>query len=72
MGLINRIGRTKGWNKPNGGPYYARIVTERTAKKRGMMIANTKSPGKYRGMSRKEFTQATKYIDVFRSIVVKI
>ena len=50
---------------------YKRIITEKNSPYYGQSIANTKSPGKYKGMSKEQFTEATKYNSCFTSKVVE-
>ena len=38
--------------------HYKAIVTEKTASDFGEIIANTKSPGKLKGMNKEDFTKA--------------
>jgi hypothetical protein len=57
-------------SKASTQTYYKRVVTEKTARTFGESIANTKSPGKYKGMTKEEFTEATKYNSCFTSEVI--
>lgn len=41
---------------------YKAIITEETSSQKGQIVANTKSPGQYKGMTKEKFTEATKYI----------
>ena len=45
--------------------YYKAVVTEKNSPETGSIIANTKSSIKYKGMTKEEFTEATKYISVY-------
>jgi len=49
--------------------HYYRIVIEKNSPEFGKIINNTKSPGKYSGMSKEEFTEATKYASCYNSVV---
>jgi hypothetical protein len=51
--------------------YYKRVITEKTAPNFGQVIANTKSPGKYKGMMKKDFERITRYNSCFTSEVVE-
>ena len=51
--------------------HYKAIVTEKTAPNFGQIIANTKSSLKYKGMSKKQFTEATKHISCFTISIVE-
>lgn len=52
--------------------HYAAIITEETAPTKGQVIANTKKPGKYRGMTKEEFTEATKYISCYKITIKEL
>jgi uncharacterized protein (DUF3820 family) len=53
--------------------YYKAVVIEKTAACFGSIIANTKTPfGRYKGMNKSEFTEATKYISCFTIEIVEI
>jgi predicted RNA-binding protein with EMAP domain len=49
---------------------YIAIVTEETAPNKGQIIANTKSSIQYKGMTKKQFIEATKYISA-HTITIK-
>ena len=51
---------------------YKAIVTEEKAANKGQVLANTKSPGKYKGMTKEEFTKETKYISAFKISIIEI
>jgi hypothetical protein len=51
---------------------YKAIVTERTSPSFGQMVANTKTPNsKYKGMTKEQFTEATKYISCFTISIIE-
>ena len=52
--------------------YFKAVIIEKTAPGFGRAIANTKSPSKYKGMNRKDFEIATKYISCFTIEIVEI
>tara|TARA_R110000850_G_scaffold49537_4_gene122167 strand:- start:1211 stop:1372 length:162 start_codon:yes stop_codon:yes gene_type:complete len=49
---------------------YKAIITEASAQK-GQIVANTKSSGQYKGMTKEKFTEATKYISAFTIEIVE-
>ena len=51
---------------------YKAIVTEETAANKGQVIANTKSPGQYKGMTKEKFTEATKNISAYTIEIVEM
>lgn len=51
---------------------YQAIVTEKTAHNFGQVIANTKSPGQYKGMTLEQFTEATSAITVFTITIFEL
>jgi len=51
---------------------YTAIIIEATSAQKGQILANTKSPGQYKGMSKSEFTEATKYISAFKIEIVEM
>jgi len=51
---------------------YKAIVTEETAPDKGQIIANTKSPSQYKGMTKEQFVDATKYISVHTISIIEI
>jgi hypothetical protein len=51
---------------------YKAIVTERTSPYFGQMVANTKTPfSKYKGMTKEQFTEATKCVSCFTFTIVE-
>ena len=44
---------------------YKAIITEETSSQKGQIVANTKSEGQYKGMTKEQFIEATKYISAF-------
>jgi len=52
--------------------YFKAVITEKTSSRFGTQVADTKSPTKYRGMNRKDFELATKYISCFTIQIVEI
>ena len=44
---------------------YKAVITETTAGQKGQIVANTKSPSQYKGMTKEQFTEATKYISAY-------
>lgn len=52
--------------------FYKAVVTEETSPLYGKVVANTKSSLQYKGMDRKQFEDAVKYISVFTIKVVEI
>jgi hypothetical protein len=51
---------------------YKAVITESTAPEKGQVIANTKSPGQYKGMTKEQFIEATKYISAHKIEIVEI
>lgn len=51
---------------------YKAIITESTAPNKGQIIANTKSESQYKGMTREQFTEATKYISAYTVSIIEI
>ena len=45
--------------------YFKAIITEETSPKKGEQVANTKSSLKFKGMTKEQFTEATKYISCY-------
>jgi len=58
--------------KTNHMKTYKAIVTETTAASNGQVIANTKSPGQYKGMTKEQFTEATKYISAYTISIIEM
>lgn len=52
--------------------HYAAIITDETAPNNGQMIANTKSSLRYKGMTKEEFTEATKYISCYKITIKEL
>ncbi|HEY5590668.1 MAG TPA: hypothetical protein VIK55_06580 [Paludibacter sp.] len=52
-------------------PNFKAVITETTAKDKGLVIANTKSPSQYRGMNKEQFTEATKYLSAFSISIIE-
>ena len=52
--------------------FYKAVVTEETAPNRGQIIANTKSSRKYKGMTKEQFTEATRYISAHSISIFEI
>jgi hypothetical protein len=50
---------------------YKAVITEATSGQKGQIVANTKSPGQYKGMTKAQFTEATKYISAFTIEIVE-
>ena len=50
---------------------YKAIITEASAQK-GQIVANTKSPSQYKGMTKEQFTEATKSISVYTIEIVEM
>jgi hypothetical protein len=51
---------------------FTAIITEATSTQKGQIVANTKSPGQYKGMTKEQFTEATKYISAYKIEIVEI
>ena len=51
--------------------YFVRVVTEKTAKEYGETVTTSKNP-KYKGMTKEQFTEATKYETCFTSEVQEV
>ena len=51
--------------------FFVRVVTEKTSREYGEILTTSKNP-KYKGMTKEEFTEATKYISCFTSEVREI
>ena len=51
---------------------YKAVITEETSAEKGMVVANTKSSLQYKGMTKEEFTEATKYISAYRIEIVEM
>ena len=51
--------------------YFKAVVTDKTASEYGSIVANTKSPSKYKGMSRSEFELATKYVTCYTIEIIE-
>jgi len=51
---------------------YKAIITEETSVQKGEIIANTKSPGQYKGMTKEQFTEATKNISAYTIEIVEM
>ena len=51
---------------------YKAIITEETSAQKGQIVANTKSPGKYKGMTKEQFTEATKSISAYTIEIVEM
>lgn len=52
--------------------YYKAVIAEKTAADFGQVIANTKSSVKYKGMTKEQFTEATKYISCYKIEIVEL
>ena len=52
--------------------FYNAVIVEKNSPEFGKVVANTKSPSKYKGMSKSQFKKAVKFISVFRLEIVKI
>jgi uncharacterized protein (DUF3820 family) len=53
--------------------YYVAIINDPTSPENGKKLANTKMPyNKYQGMTKEQFTEATKYICIYRIKIVGI
>ena len=49
------------------------IITEKTSSNFGQIVANSKSPNsKYKGMTKEQFIEATKYISCFTVSVIEL
>ena len=55
----------------NNMKYYKAVVTETTALNKGEIIANTKSPSQYKGMTKDEFIGSTKHISVYTITIIE-
>lgn len=51
---------------------YKAVVTEQTAPNFGQIVANTKSPGQYKGMTKAQFEAATKNITCYTITIVEL
>jgi hypothetical protein len=51
---------------------YKAVITEATSGQKGQIVANTKSSGQYKGMTKAQFTEATKYISAFTIEIVEV
>ena len=51
---------------------YKAIITEETSAQKGQIVANTKSSSKYKGMTKEQFTEATKNISVYTIEIVEM
>lgn len=51
---------------------YKAVVTETTSAEKGQIVANTKSPGQYKGMTKEQFTEATKYISAYTIEIIEM
>lgn len=51
---------------------YKAIVTESTAPNKGQIVANTKSSRRYKGMTKEQFTEATKYISAHTISIIEM
>lgn len=52
--------------------FYKAVITEETAPNKGQVIANTFSSRRYKGMTKEEFTEATKYISAFTISIIEV
>jgi len=51
---------------------YKAIITEATSGQKGQIVANTKSPSQYKGMTKEQFTKATKYTSAYAIEIVEM
>jgi hypothetical protein len=51
---------------------YKAIITEETSAQKGQIVANTKSPSQYKGMTKEQFTEATKNISAYTIEIVEM
>ena len=53
--------------------FYKAVITEETAPAaiKGQVVANTFSSRRYKGMTKEEFTEATKYISAFTISIIE-
>jgi len=51
---------------------YKAIIVDTSSGMAGRIIANTKSPGQYKGMTLEQFTKATKNITCFEIMIEEI
>ena len=51
--------------------YYKAIITQENSGKKGQILANTKSPSEYKGMTKEEFTENARYISVYATEIVE-
>jgi len=51
---------------------YKAVITEETAAEKGTVIANTKSPGQYKGMTKEQFIEATKFISAYKIQIIEM
>jgi len=58
--------------KTNDMETYKAIVTEETAASKGQIIANTKSPGLYNGMTKEQFTEAVEHISAYTISIIEM
>jgi len=50
---------------------YKAVIIEKTAATKGQIVANTKSSGEFKGMTKEEFTEATKYISAYTIEIIE-
>lgn len=60
------------YKNDNNMKTYKAVITETTAAENGQVVANTKSPGQYKGMTKEQFTEATKYISAYRIEIIEM
>lgn len=51
---------------------YKAVITETTAAEKGQVVANTKSSSQYKGMTKEQFTEATKNISAYTIEIVEM
>jgi hypothetical protein len=48
------------------------IITEKNCSQLGLVLANTKSSGQYKGMNKEQFTKATRCISAFTIEIIEM
>ena len=51
---------------------YKAVITETTSPSNGQVVANTKSPSQFKGMSKEQFTASTKYISAYKISIIEM
>lgn len=51
---------------------YKAIISEATSSTKGQVVANTKSPGRYNGMTKKQFSEAVKDISAYTIEIIEM